>query len=170
MSVLMGMDSNGLKRLHGDMKQYIMNYYPPCSRPDLVLGVSPHSEGGSLTVLLQDNDITGLQIKYKGSWIPVKPIPNALVVNMGDLAWSNVLYRSIEHRAVMNAKRTRMSIATFLFADDEAEIGPVESMTCDRRRIYRKVKHLDYIRHRLGRKMDGKANLYFLKLESESFG
>lgn len=146
-----------------------MNYYPPCSRPDLVLGVSPHSDGGSLTVLLQDNDITGLQIKYKGSWIPVKPIPNALVVNMADLVEVNVC-DIISYRAVMNAKRTRMSIVTFLFADDEAEIGPVESMTRDSRRIYRKVKRLDYIRHRLGRKMDGKANLYFLKLESESFG
>lgn len=160
MSVLMGMDSNCLKRLHGDMKQYMrMNYYPPYSRPDLVLGVSPHSDGGSLTVLLQDNDITGLQIKYKGSRIPVKPIPNALVVNMGDLVEVNVC-DIISCRAVMNAKRTRMSIATFLFADDEAEIGPVESMTRHRRRIYRKVKHLDYFRHRLGRKMDGKANLY----------
>ena len=59
MSALMGMDSNGLKRLDGDMKRYMrMNYYPPCSRPDLFLGVSPHSEGGSLTVLLQDNDIS----------------------------------------------------------------------------------------------------------------
>ena len=91
----------------------------------------------------------------------MQPIPNALVVNMGDLVEVNVC-DIISYRAVMNAKRTRMSIATFLFADDEAEMGPVESMTRHRRRIYQKVKHLDYIRHRLGRKMDGKANLYFL--------
>lgn len=86
MSLLMGMDKNGLKRLHGVMKQSMrMNYYPPCSRPDLVHGVSPHSDGGSLSVLLQDDDITGLQIKYKGRWIPVKPIPNALVINIADI-------------------------------------------------------------------------------------
>ena len=62
-----------------------MNYSPPCSRPDLVLGVSPHSDGGSLTVLMQDDDINGLQIKHKGRRIPVKPIPNAFVINIADL-------------------------------------------------------------------------------------
>ena len=85
LSVLMGMDRNGLKRLHVVMKQSMrMNYYPPCSSPDLVLGVSPHSDGGSITILLQDSDITALQIKHKGGWLPVKPIPNALVVNIAD--------------------------------------------------------------------------------------
>lgn len=86
LSALMGMDRNGLERLHAVMKQSMrMNYYPPCSRPDLVLGVSPHSDGGSITILLQDDEISGLQIKYKEGWLPVKPIPNALVVNVGDV-------------------------------------------------------------------------------------
>lgn len=86
LSALMGMDRNGVERLHAVMKQSMrMNYYPPCSRPDLVLGVSPHSDGGSITILLQDDEISGLQIKYKEGWLPVKPIPNALVVNVGDV-------------------------------------------------------------------------------------
>nr|CAD1828666.1 unnamed protein product [Ananas comosus var. bracteatus] len=55
-----------------------------CAEPDDVLGVSPHSDGSSITILLQEDDIPGLQIKYKGEWIPVKPIPNALVINIGD--------------------------------------------------------------------------------------
>lgn len=85
LSVLMGMDRDGLKRLIGDYKQGIkMNYYPACSRHDLVLGVSPHSDGSVLTLLMQDDEITSLQIKHEGAWIPVKPIPNSLVVNIGD--------------------------------------------------------------------------------------
>ncbi|KAJ6357690.1 hypothetical protein OIU78_005519 [Salix suchowensis] len=42
-SLLMGMDRDDLKRLHGEMmKQGLrMNYYPNCSMPELVLGVSP---------------------------------------------------------------------------------------------------------------------------------
>lgn len=36
-------------------------------------------------ILLQDDEITGLQIKYKEGWLPVKPIPNALVLNVGDV-------------------------------------------------------------------------------------
>ena len=86
LSVLMGMDKNGLKMLHQVTKQAMrMNYYPPCPQPELVLGVSPHSDGGSITLLLQDDETTGLQIKHKGGWLPVKPIPNALVVNVGDV-------------------------------------------------------------------------------------
>ena len=61
-----------------------MNYYPACLRPDLVLGISPHSDGSALTLLLQDDEITALQIKHKESWVNVKPIPNSLVVNIGD--------------------------------------------------------------------------------------
>ncbi|KAK8302284.1 hypothetical protein V6Z12_D04G077000 [Gossypium hirsutum] len=85
-SVLMGLKRDGLKRLQGGgLKQGIrMNYYPICSRPDLVLECSPHSDGTSFTLLLQDDDVTGLQIKHNEAWVPVKPIPNSLVVNIGD--------------------------------------------------------------------------------------
>ncbi|KAK9189445.1 hypothetical protein WN943_018042 [Citrus x changshan-huyou] len=39
LSLLMGMDKDGLKMLHREMKQAVrMNYYPTCSRPDLVHG------------------------------------------------------------------------------------------------------------------------------------
>ena len=58
-----------------------MNYYPNCSRPELVLGVSPHSDASSITLLIQDDDITGLQIRHEEGWVPVKPIPNAIVIN-----------------------------------------------------------------------------------------
>lgn len=61
-----------------------LNHYPPCCRPDEVLGVSPHSDASSITLLLQDDDLVALQIKHKGMSIFVKPIPNALVVNVGD--------------------------------------------------------------------------------------
>ncbi|XWS74937.1 hypothetical protein CRYUN_Cryun01aG0041300 [Craigia yunnanensis] len=66
LSLLMGMDRDA------------------CSRPDLVLGVSPRSDGNSLTLILQEYEISGLQIKHKEHWIPVKPIPGCLVVNIGD--------------------------------------------------------------------------------------
>lgn len=62
-----------------------MNYYPPCSRPDIVLGLSPHSDGSALTVLQQaKGSSVGLQILKDNKWVPVQPIPNALVINIGD--------------------------------------------------------------------------------------
>ncbi|XVF64859.1 hypothetical protein PTKIN_Ptkin09bG0200300 [Pterospermum kingtungense] len=60
-SILMGLDKDGLKRLHEELKQgRRMNYYPICSRPNLVLGISPHSDGTTFTLLLQDDEVTGL--------------------------------------------------------------------------------------------------------------
>ena len=58
-------------------------------------------------------------------FLPLK-VQNVLVFQ----AWSNGLYKSIKHRAVTNMNKARISIATFLFADDEAEISPVEPMLC----------------------------------------
>ncbi|WOL08408.1 protein SRG1-like [Canna indica] len=170
LSLLMNMNQDGLLRLHDGIKIGMrMNYYPPCCRPDEVLGVSPHSDGGSITILLQDDDIVGLQIKHKGDWLPVKPIPQALVVNIGDAieAWSNGAYKSIEHRAVTNEAKSRMSLAAFVVPNENVEIGPLDQMIDDahRPKMYRTTKYLDYIRHTLGRKMEGKEHMHFLKLD-----
>jgi isopenicillin N synthase-like dioxygenase len=63
-----------------------MSYYPQCSStPEKVLGFSPHSDGSFLTVLLEVNSLQGLQIRWNGAWIPVKPQRDALLVNVGDL-------------------------------------------------------------------------------------
>ncbi|KAI4307605.1 hypothetical protein L6164_030777 [Bauhinia variegata] len=44
-----------------------------------------HSDGCAITLLLRDDDITGLQVKHEESWIPVKPLPGVLVFNVGDI-------------------------------------------------------------------------------------
>ncbi|PON61013.1 Non-heme dioxygenase N-terminal domain containing protein [Trema orientale] len=83
--------------------------------------------------------------------------------------YRNMKYWPIElpgfniHRAATNANKARMSIATALYPDDEAEVGPVESMMQDRPRMYREVKAIDYIRYRLGNKLKGNAAINFLK-------
>jgi isopenicillin N synthase-like dioxygenase len=62
-----------------------MNFYPPCPRPELVMGLSAHSDGSAVTVLQQDMSCAGLQVRSKaGAWVPVHPVPHALVVNLGD--------------------------------------------------------------------------------------
>ena len=60
------------------------NFYPPCSRPDLVHGVKPHTDRSGITILLQDKEVEGLQIVVDGKWYRVPVIPHALVVNLGD--------------------------------------------------------------------------------------
>ncbi|KAF7816419.1 protein SRG1-like [Senna tora] len=160
LSMLMRMKEDSLKELHKVMRIAMrMNYYPFCSKPELVLGISPHSDGGSITILLQDDYITGLQIRHQGQWVPVKPLPGAFVVNIGDALqmWSNGVYKSVEHRAITNARKARMSVAMFVMPDDDAEMGPVDTMVCDNGpALYQRVKYNDYMRSYLDRKLEGK--------------
>jgi isopenicillin N synthase-like dioxygenase len=62
-----------------------MTYYPACPvAHDKVLGISPHSDISILTLVWELNLVEGLQIKRQDAWVPVKPHPKALVVNVGD--------------------------------------------------------------------------------------
>ena len=80
------MEANEMKELFEEGYQGMrMNYYPPCPQPDQVIGLTPHSDGVGLTILLQVNEMEGLQKRKNGAWIPVKPLPGAFVVNIGDI-------------------------------------------------------------------------------------
>lgn len=86
LSSIMGMDKDVLLELHQELNQFLsVGYYPSCSMPDKVLGASPHADKDTITILMQDDNLTGLQVKQDGNWVPVKPIPNAFIVNVGDL-------------------------------------------------------------------------------------
>ncbi|KAK7293732.1 hypothetical protein RJT34_16605 [Clitoria ternatea] len=62
-----------------------MNYYPPCPEPEKVIGLTPHSDARGLTILLQANEVEWLQVWKDGKWVPVKPLPSAFIVNIGDM-------------------------------------------------------------------------------------
>lgn len=80
-------EPNEMVELFDDLSQSMrLNYYPPCPQPENVIGLNPHSDAGALTILLQANDIEGLQIRKDGQWIPIKPITNAFVINVGDIS------------------------------------------------------------------------------------
>ena len=85
MGKALGIDEMEMKELFNDgMQSMRMNYYPPCHEPNKVLGIAPHSDAAALTILLQLNDTQGLQVRKDGNWIPVIPLKNAFVVNVGD--------------------------------------------------------------------------------------
>jgi hypothetical protein len=71
------------------------------SMPEKVLGFSPHSDGSFFTILTEVNSVQWLQIRRHGAWIPVKPHPKALLVNVGDLLevrifkWNNLQFTHI---------------------------------------------------------------------------
>lgn len=62
-----------------------LNRYPACPISPDAFGLVPHTDSDFLTVLSQDH-VGGLQLMKQGaSWVAVKPIPDALIVNVGDL-------------------------------------------------------------------------------------
>ncbi|KAJ0969151.1 hypothetical protein J5N97_022028 [Dioscorea zingiberensis] len=97
----------------------VCHYYAPCPEPDRTFGIVDHTDAAVLTVLIQDM-IGGLQVKKeedgKEVWVDVKPIPGALVINVGELLQiiSNDIYKSAGHRVVANSHQdARVSIAIF---------------------------------------------------------
>lgn len=61
-----------------------LNRYPPCHLSSEVFGFIPHTDSDFITILSQD-EVGGLQLEEEGQWYNVQPIPDALVVNIGDL-------------------------------------------------------------------------------------
>lgn len=80
------MEENCFLHMFGEQALMLarFNWYPPCPRPDLVLGVFPHTDGSGLTVLLPDKEVGGLQFLKDNQWYSVPVIPEAFVVNVGD--------------------------------------------------------------------------------------
>jgi len=157
-------DADYFKNVFGlePMNLMRMNFYPACPRPDLVLGLSPHADGGGVTLLLQDDETVGLHVRKNNQWIPVEPIPYAFVINIGDLmeVMTNGKYKSIEHRAVTNKERARLSIANFYNASVDAEVAPSAKLVDEHHPcLYRQFIHKDYILYHLSKPLKGKRHL-----------
>ncbi|KAL1362087.1 hypothetical protein HN51_010373 [Arachis hypogaea] len=122
-----------------------LNHYPSCPKSqDEIFGLVPHTDSDFLTILYQDQ-VGGLQLMKDSKWVAVKPNPDALIVNIGDLfqAWSNDVYKSVEHKVVANDKMDRYSIAYFLCPSYSTIINGYRKPS-----LYRKFTFGEY-RHRI---------------------
>ncbi|KAK2977268.1 hypothetical protein RJ640_005530 [Escallonia rubra] len=117
-----------------------MNRYPSCPISSEVFGLMPHTDSDFLTILHQDQ-IGGLQLIKDGKWIAVKPNQEALIINIGDLfqAWSNDVYKSVEHRVVTNKAIERFSTAYFFCPSYESVI-----QSCAEPSVYRKFSFREF--------------------------
>lgn len=80
----LGLPSSSIKDAIGEFYQNItVSYYPPCPQPELTLGLQSHSDIGAITLIIQD-DVGGLEILKDGEWIPMNPLPHAIVVILAD--------------------------------------------------------------------------------------
>ncbi|TKY71920.1 Codeine O-demethylase [Spatholobus suberectus] len=145
-------------------------YYPPCPQPELVMGLTAHSDASGITILNQMNGVNGLQIKKDGVWIPVDVISDAFVVNIGDILeiMSNGAYKSVEHRAIVNSEKERISVAMFFLPKFQSKIGPTVSLTNpENPPLFKRIGVEKYVKDYFTRNLDGKSYLEHMKIIDE---
>ncbi|KAI9198199.1 hypothetical protein LWI28_011733 [Acer negundo] len=88
------------QKLHWGDRLYFTTSPPHLRKPHLFPNLAP-----SFRETLEAYSTGLINIKKDGMWIPVKPLPNAFIINIGDALeiLSNGTYRSIEHRATITS-------------------------------------------------------------------
>ncbi|KAJ0979354.1 hypothetical protein J5N97_014828 [Dioscorea zingiberensis] len=169
LSLSLGLDENYLQRSFGGEDVGVCmrtNYYPKCPQPELTLGLSAHSDPGGMTVLLVDDRVQGLQVRKDHRWVTVKPVSDAFIVNVGDQiqVLSNAIYKSVEHRVMVNSDEERISIAFFYNPRSDLPVGPApELVTRERPARYQAMTFDEYRLFIRKRGPQGKSQVESLK-------
>ncbi|KAL2508819.1 1-aminocyclopropane-1-carboxylate oxidase-like protein 11 [Forsythia ovata] len=167
----LGLDSRKLKesslletRIFGGM------FYPYCPQPDLTVGLSDHTDPGVMTILLP-NQVPGLQVKHEEEWVDVKPLPGALIINIGDFLQivSNGEYKSVQHRVKANSrKEARISIVHWFDVgnwDESNHYGPLQELISPEKPAqYRTFSKQEYVENFYSKGLDSKSLIEKLKL------
>ncbi|CAA7031187.1 unnamed protein product [Microthlaspi erraticum] len=93
-------------------------------KPETGSNMRLHTNSGFLTILQDDENVGGLEAmnNSSGTFFPINPMPNTLVVNLGEMAtiWSNGRLCSVKHKVQCKEAKFRISISSFL-------LGPVDA-------------------------------------------
>ncbi|XP_071719500.1 gibberellin 3-beta-dioxygenase 1-like [Rutidosis leptorrhynchoides] len=103
-----------------------LNSYPSCPNPNQAIGLGPHTDSLLLTLLHQSNT-NGLEVFIEGlGWSLVQPVEDAFVVSAGDLLhiFSNAKFPVLNHRAMVNQLKHRISVAYFYGPSVESMVAP----------------------------------------------
>ncbi|KAL7206050.1 hypothetical protein ACSBR2_018880 [Camellia fascicularis] len=156
--------------LESGLQTFAGNLYPPCPQPELAMGLPPHSDHGLLTILIQ-NEIGGLQLQHNGKWVNVKALPNSFLVNTADHLeiLSNGRYKSVVHRAVVNNKATRISIAMACGPSLDTIVSPAPELVEDGEGhhppAYIPMTYRDYVELQQSNQLDRKSCLDRIRLQ-----
>jgi isopenicillin N synthase-like dioxygenase len=113
-----------------------LNWYPPRATLGAVADgqwrIGPHTDFGTLTLLDRQPGLGGLQVQLPdGTWVDAPWVPDALVVNGGDLleAWSGGRWRSASHRVLpppaAQPDESLVSLIYFCEPSPEVMIAPL---------------------------------------------
>ncbi|KAI8025771.1 Codeine O-demethylase [Camellia lanceoleosa] len=148
-----------------------VNYYPPCPRPDLALGLTPHTDGSALTFLMQFGSTSGLQVLRDRKWVSVPWAADVLLVSVGDLLeiMSGGRLKSPWHRVVTQMDVERFSISLFYNPPAQAEIEPVVDGYGSSNKGYKKVVVGEYLKnyYKISPTIDKQA-IKFAKIDDNS--
>ncbi|CAN1279537.1 1-aminocyclopropane-1-carboxylate oxidase homolog 1 [Linum perenne] len=171
LSEALGLNSGHLKEMDCANGLYLLcHYYPPCPQPELTMGGTKHQDDSFITLLLQDDDIGGLQILHQNKWVDVPRLHGGLVVNIGDLLQlvSNDKFTSAEHRILANKVGPRISVASFFttgYAENSRMYGPIKELLSEEEHPkYREVSLQEYSAHMETKGLNGTSGLLRFKL------
>ncbi|KAK3436296.1 hypothetical protein EUGRSUZ_C00906 [Eucalyptus grandis] len=153
----LGLDKDHIKKVFSGEKGPSVGTkvarYPQCPHPDRVMGLREHTDAGGIILLLQDDQVPGLEFLKEGNWIQIPPSKNnAIFVNTGDQVevLSNGRYKSALHRVMAKKNGSRLSIATFYNPATDAIISPAPKLLYpnhfsfgDYLKLYATTKFLD---------------------------
>eukprot|EP00250_Pteridium_aquilinum_P034331 c7430_g1_i1 orf=221-1264(-) len=147
LSINLGLEPNYIKEALGELHQdLLINHYPPCPDPSVAIGANKHTDLGGVTCLWQLDEVVGLQVLKDDEWYPVHPIPGAYIINVADMVEvvSNGIYKSIQHRAVVNPAKRRISIAAFYDLHPEAVVKPAPQLVSAERPALPSIRFCDH--------------------------
>ncbi|KAK6147739.1 hypothetical protein DH2020_018651 [Rehmannia glutinosa] len=129
--------------------------YPQCPQPQLIRGLREHTDAGGIILLLQDDQVPGLEFFKDGKWVKIPPSKNnRIFINTGDQVeiLSNGVYKSALHRVMAMKDGNRLSIATFYNPSGDAIISPASELLLptnicfqDYLKLYAKTKFGDKV-------------------------
>ncbi|CAN1841050.1 1-aminocyclopropane-1-carboxylate oxidase homolog 1 [Linum perenne] len=145
LSEALGLNSGHLKEMDCANGLYLLcHYYPPCPQPELTMGGTKHQDDSFITLLLQDDDIGGLQLV------------------------SNDKFTSAEHRILANKVGPRISVASFFttgYAENSRMYGPIKELLSEEEHPkYREVSLQEYSAHMETKGLNGTSGLLRFKL------
>nr|XP_043628866.1 2-oxoglutarate-dependent dioxygenase DAO-like [Erigeron canadensis] len=137
--------------------QFRMNKYHYTSETIGLPGIHMHSDSTFLTILLED-DVNGLQIvdNDTGEFVPVDPVPNSLIANVGDIgkAWSNGRFCSAKHIEWCYEAKTRYTIPLFILGPKDKKVeAPSEFIDSEHPRRYVPIEFEEYKQFRMSSKL-----------------
>ncbi|XP_050226974.1 1-aminocyclopropane-1-carboxylate oxidase homolog 3-like [Mercurialis annua] len=169
----LGLEAGKFKELTFSEARVMLGHcYPYCPEPYLTVGITPHTDPGVVTVLLQD-EIGGLQVKHGDEWVDVKHVNGGLIINVGDFLQiiSNGEYKSVQHRVLANStKEPRISIVEFFNLTKwkgDGYYGPLpELLSPEKPPIYRNFTQQEFHENLYSKGIDTKSLVQKIKIEN----